>query len=300
MNQKNSDKISHNYDWWQIYARQTSADKTLAMHSGYYEKGIKTHEEAVINKNKLIEKFLDLDNLVKKRGIILDAGCGVGGTSIYLAKIHSNIKFIGLNNSPSQIALAPKFAQQYHVGSNTEFILGDHCAIGIADNSIDGIFALEALTRTKDKKKFLEEAYRILKKNKKLVIDDAFLLKKPSNYFTKFSYYAYCKTWKIPSVDYLQDFKTLLEDLKFYDINIKDITKNSRLSFFIINLKMLIYTIFLRPKGKKENIEKKITSDKSFISKNMFIYIIIMFSSSMLLILNRNIGKLVITAVKKK
>ncbi len=300
MSQKNNENATYSEDWWHTYAHQMNAEKTLAMHSGYYEKGIKTHEEAVINKNKFIENLLDLDNLVIKKGVIIDAGCGVGGTSIYLAKKHSNIIFIGLNNSSSQIGLASKFAQQYHVISNTEFILGDHRAIGINDNSVDGIFAIEALTRTKDKKRFLKEAYRILKQNKKLVIDDAFLIKKPSNYFTKIAYNAYCKTWNIPSVDNLKDFKTYLEDLKFSDIKIIDITKNSRFSFFMINLKFLINTIFSKSKRKKENIENKIINEKSLISTNMYLYIIIMFFSSMIVILNHNIGKIVIIAVKEK
>ena len=299
MSQKNNDNVSDSEDWWHTYSQQMNAEKTLAMHSGFYEKGIKTHEEAVINKNKFIENLLDLDNLVTKKGIILDAGCGVGGTSIYFAKKHSNFKFIGINNNPSQIYLASKFAQQHNVSSNTEFILGDYRATGITDNSIDGIFAIEAITRTKDKKRFLQEAYRILKQNKKLVIDDAFLIKKPSNYFTKKAYKAYCKTWNIPFMDSLNDFITYLKDLEFGDIKVIDITKNTRFSFFIINLKFLIYAIFSRPKQKKENTENKIINEKSLIKTNIYLYIITMFFSSMIVILNHNICKIVITAIKK-
>lgn len=300
MNQKNNDKKSNNEDWWNVYVKQMNADKTLAIHSGYFEKGIKTHEEAIINKNKVIEKLLNLEKLGKKKSIILDAGCGVGGTCIFLAKNYSHIKFLGLNVSPIQIKLAPKFAKQSQVSSNTDFILGDFLEIGLKDKSIDGIFAIESITRANDIKRFLVEASRILKLNGKIVIDDAFIFKKPSNYFTKLVYNAYCKTWKIPSMESFEIFKTNLEELKFNDIKIKEITKNTWLSFFIINLKFLIYSIFSNPGQKIEMTEKNTMNEKSSILTNSFIHTFLMFSTSIILILNRNVRKVVITAVKKE
>lgn len=288
---KDNSEVTCDEDW-----RYT--DKTLAMHSGYYEKGIRTHEDAKINKNKLIGRFLDLD-ILHKTGIILDAGCGVGGTSIYFAKKYPHIKFIGINNSQTQIRLALKFAQQNHVSSNTEFILGDYLATGLPDNFVDGVFTIEALTRFKDKKRFLQEANRILKKNKKLVIDEVFLLKKPSKHFMKLAYDAYCTAWKIPYVESLKDFKNYLENLRFDDVKTMDITKNSWLSFVMVFLEFMSNAIFSRPYRRTDNIVCKITNKKSTISKNLYIYLMVMFSSSMFLLLNHNIRKIVITAIKK-
>lgn len=288
---KDNDEITFDKNW-----RHT--DKTLAMHSGYYEKGIRTHEDAKINKNKLIGRLLDLD-LLHKKGIILDGGCGVGGTSIYFAKKYPNIKFIGITNSQTQIRLALKFAQQHHVSSNTEFILGDYLATGLPDKFVDGIFTIEALTRLKDKKRFLKETNRILKKNKKLVIDEVFLLKKPYKHFMKLAYDAYCMAWEIPYVESLKDFKTYLDNLRFDDVKTMDITKNSWLSFFMVYLEWLSNAIFSRTDRRKENITCKITNKKSPILKNLYINFMIMFSTSILLLLNHNIRKIVITAIKK-
>jgi len=299
MNQKNNDKKSNNEDWWKVYVKQMNADKTLAIHSGYFEKGIKTHEEAIINKNKVIEKLLNLEKLGKKKSIILDAGCGVGGTCIYLAKNYPHIKFLGLNVSPIQIKLAPKFSKQSQVSSNTDFILGDFLEIGLKDKSIDGIFAIESITRANDIKRFLQEASRILKINGKIVIDDAFIFRKPSRYLTKLVYKAYCKTWKIPSMESFEIFKTDLKELKFYDIKIKEITKNTWLSFFIINLKFLIYSFFSNPGQKIKSTENNAINEKSSILNNSLVHTFLMFSTSIILILNRNVRKVIITAVKK-
>jgi ubiquinone/menaquinone biosynthesis C-methylase UbiE len=288
---KNNSEVTCDEDW-----RHT--DKTLAMHSGYYEKGIRTHEDAEINKNKLIGRLLDLELLYKK-GIIVDAGCGVGGTCIYFANKYPHIKFIGINISQTQIRLAHKFAQQHHVHSNTEFILGDYLATGLSDNFVDGIFTIEALTRFKDKKRFLQEANRILKKNKKLVIDEVFLIKKPSNHFMKLAYDAYCATWKIPYVESLKEFKTYLENLRFDDVKTMDITKNSWLSFFMVFLEYMSNAIFSRPDRRTKKLVCKITDKKSPISKNLSIFLMIRFSTSMFLLLNHNIRKIVITAIKK-
>jgi tocopherol O-methyltransferase len=68
--------------WWET-------DKTLAIHFGYYEKGIRSHTEAVLHMNDVTWQLLRLNG--DKPCQILDAGCGVGGTSIY---------FMGINEKP--------------------------------------------------------------------------------------------------------------------------------------------------------------------------------------------------------
>jgi hypothetical protein len=172
--------------------------------------------------------------------------------------------------------------------------------MAINDNSIDGIFALEAFTRMKDKNRFLQETSRILKQNKKLVIEDAFLLKKPSNYFSKLAYDIQCNTRKLTSIESIEDLKNYLKELNFDDIKIKDITRNSWLSYLIVNLKLLSYAIFSRSKKKPEYKNDNITNKKPSYSKYVSIYVLILCFSALFLLLDRTIRMLAITAVKKK
>jgi ubiquinone/menaquinone biosynthesis C-methylase UbiE len=290
-------------DWWTPYANVIDADETLAIHFGHYEKGVKSHKDAVVNKNNFIGRVLNLDSF-EKNSIFLDSGCGVGGTSIYLAKKYPNIRFIGITNSPGQIFLANRFAKEYNVTSNTRFIVGDYLKLGIIDNHFDGIFIVQAFMRSFDKKKFLHEAYRVLKANKKIVIDDVFLKKKPSNFIMRKSYYVYTKIWKIPSIEAIDDIKKELEAEGFKDIKILDITKSFWLSFMILNIKWVIHSFFPKKITKKEknDVKTKIVfqKGKKSILDNPFLGEIIKFLSPLPLGLSGNLRYMTIVAVKKE
>jgi cyclopropane fatty-acyl-phospholipid synthase-like methyltransferase len=195
-------------------------DKTMGIHIGYYEKNIRTIEDAVINMNYFVGKLLNLNilNETKKECRVLDAGCGVGGTSIHLAKKYPNIKFKGITISPFQVRLANKFAQDNNVTSNTKFLLRDYLKTEFPNDYFDGISAIESIGHASEKKDFLIEMYRILKTNKKLVIVGFFLIEKPSNYFCKIAYDFVRNTWKIPYMETIKIFKLDLEDTGFTDI----------------------------------------------------------------------------------
>src|SRR3989338_3874518 len=71
------DQTTHLYEWlWY------KSSKSYAMHYGYWEKDTKTLDEALLNTNRFMAKIGKINAKMK----ILDAGCGVGGSSIWLAK----------------------------------------------------------------------------------------------------------------------------------------------------------------------------------------------------------------------
>ena len=73
-------------------------------HFGFYEKGIKTSNEAKINMMDYVGRLLELDDELFMK--LLDAGSGVGSTSIYLAKKYSNCIFHGITISHYESLLA--------------------------------------------------------------------------------------------------------------------------------------------------------------------------------------------------
>ena len=74
------------YDnYWPTINCWRDTDETLSIHYGLYEKGIRTRKEAMYNMNDYIARLLGLQ--IGKPLKILDAGCGVGGTSIYQRNI---------------------------------------------------------------------------------------------------------------------------------------------------------------------------------------------------------------------
>ena len=209
---------------WPYFIKLWQVDKTHCIHYGYYEKGIRTHVEAVLNMNDYIEQLLELDLKSKETKYILDAGCGIGGTVVHLAKKYLNIKFIGITIVPEHIQMAKEFAKENHTNSNTDFLLIDYLSTRFNSAYFDAIFSIESINYTSQTRGFINEMNRILKTNGKLVIIDAFRTNVPLNPFLNTIYRWYCKGREFPSIVKLNEFKSFLKDEEFgniVDINLK-------------------------------------------------------------------------------
>jgi cyclopropane fatty-acyl-phospholipid synthase-like methyltransferase len=52
----------------------------------YWDENTHTHSESLLNKNQKLYESAD----IKPGDYVLDAGCGIGGSSIWMAKNHAN------------------------------------------------------------------------------------------------------------------------------------------------------------------------------------------------------------------
>ncbi|AFY31090.1 methyltransferase domain-containing protein [Calothrix sp. PCC 7507] len=138
------------------------------MHHGYYGPN-GTHKidrrQAQID---LIEELLRWAK-VETAENILDVGCGIGGSSLYLAeKFHA--RATGITLSPVQAARATERAQAANLSHRSQFLVADAQATPFADDSFDLVWSLESGEHMPDKTKFLEECYRVLKPGGKLIM----------------------------------------------------------------------------------------------------------------------------------
>lgn len=81
--------------------------RSLGKHHGFWDRDTKNIHEAMLNENQVI---IDLAN-IKSSQNVLDAGCGVGGTAIYIAK-KTGANVCGISVIPKEIRLAKKYAQK--------------------------------------------------------------------------------------------------------------------------------------------------------------------------------------------
>ena len=170
-------EIINYYDYCDIDYKFLWRDReSLGMHFGFWDNFTKSHKESLLNQN---EKLAELA-CVNKNDIILDAGCGVGGTSIWLAK-KFNVIVYAINLNRKQIKLAKKYAIENKVSHLTNFLAGDYNATSFPSEMFTVILAQESLPHANNKRKFLSEAYRLLKKGGRLVTADYFLSKNKLN-----------------------------------------------------------------------------------------------------------------------
>lgn len=100
---------------------------------------------------------------------ILDVGCGIGGTSRYLAKRFPDAEVQGITLSPEQVARATELAKEAGL-TNVKFEVHDALNMTFEDNSYDLVWGCESGEHMPDKTKYVEEMSRVLKPGGNLVI----------------------------------------------------------------------------------------------------------------------------------
>jgi len=131
------------------------------MHHGYY--GL----EGNLKKERRQAQIDLIEELLKWSGIeqaehILDVGCGIGGSSLYLAqKYHASAT--GITLSPVQASRAKERAAAAGMSAKTKFLVADALNMPFADASFDFVWSMESGEHMADKAQFLRECYRVLK-----------------------------------------------------------------------------------------------------------------------------------------
>ncbi len=170
-----------------------------------------------------------LDLQCNSGDLVLDAGCGVGGTAFYIAKKY-NCRVIGLNISQRQIEIAKSQAIKLGLSSQVSFQYADCChQLSFPDNSIDAIINIESACHYNDINSFLKECYRVLKPSKCLAAVDWMT----KNNISSFEYTTYIKpvidNWFLSGLRSLEEYKLILHASEFnilYASYLKDVERN--------------------------------------------------------------------------
>ena len=139
------------------------------MHYGYWEKDTKTQQQASLRFNEKMAQRA----AIGRDDYVLDAGCGVGGASIYLAKTFG-CRAVGVTITPRQVGLARANAARENVAHLTEFHEMDYTHTTFPDATFTVVWGLESICYADDKAAFLREVYRLLKPGGRFIMADGF------------------------------------------------------------------------------------------------------------------------------
>ena len=160
-------KIIKHYDVISPYYRSLWGEH---IHHGYWIRGDESKERAQL---QLIEHLAQLAN-VKQHSDVLDIGCGMGASSLHLAKTyHANAT--GITISEVQVELANKAAAAERV--NVKFLLMDAEAMDFR-KQFDLLWCVESISHFERRAEFFSSAAKLLKPGGTLAIIDWF--KKPN------------------------------------------------------------------------------------------------------------------------
>lgn len=249
------------YDWF-YYDK-----KSLGIHYGFWETPGDSLEDALTNQYRLVQKSLD----PKPGELILDAGCGVGGASLWLAE-HTAANYRGITLSDVQVKFAKRYIAQRGMAGRVDVRVGNYFKTGFPDGSFDKIFAIESFCYAYPHPGSLyKEMMRLLKPGGRLVISDGVYLRKPKDAAEEKRSKEYCIGFKLAGMMTPGEIISSLEAEGFRDIQHIDKTREIERSIEYIDhrsrlvqpLKLLKY-VGLVTRTEVENLLATLNQKKMY------------------------------------
>ena len=120
--------------------------------------------------SKELMSWSGLESLSESNHVrVLDVGCGIGGTSRFLALQRPDWTVTGISISPEQVKRASELAIQQNV-YNVDFRCCDAMSMPFPDASFDVVWSCESAEHMPDKEGFIKECLRVLKPGGRFVL----------------------------------------------------------------------------------------------------------------------------------
>ncbi len=213
-------------DWVRGYYSESTdlilrnwAGRYHAFHLGLDDGTCASRDDALVASNSYLARRAGVGEGTR----VLDAGCGIGGSSLWLAA-QMGAEVTGITIAPEQVVIAREAADRAGLHPGAEFHEMDFAATTFAPGSFDVVWNIESLCHAHDKRDYLRHVFDLLAPGGRFVCLDMFGC--GSNDAP--SIQSMCSNWSLPSLPSVDDVKDALGSAGFIGVESEDLTEQVR------------------------------------------------------------------------
>ena len=219
-----TDAIVGYYDeTWLVYRVLWLNPDNLAVHFGYTDANTRSHTDALKNMNRVLADRVQ----IKPGARVLDAGCGVGGSSLWLAK-ERGADVVGITLAARQVEQARSYAARRGLANRVHFEVADFTATPFPEASFDVVWAVESLCHAPHKAAFYQEAARVLRPGGRVVVADFVRAGRPLDPTGERLLHEWLTGWAVPDIDTPAEHTEHLAAAGFVETRLDDVTVHTR------------------------------------------------------------------------
>jgi tocopherol O-methyltransferase len=213
------------------YYRQTWFDyrslwlnrDNLAYHFGYWDHRAADHPSSLLRSNEILAEIAGIGPSDR----VLDAGCGLGGSTFWLARNRA-VSAVGIALGETQLKIAALLARQRMLSERVVFVCADFTACPFPPESFDVIWVQESLCHTPQKPAFYREAVRLLRPGGRLIVAEFMRSRRNLDRKSARLLQRWLDGWAIPDLDSSDEHVRAAREAGLVHILVRDVTARTR------------------------------------------------------------------------
>lgn len=200
-----------------------------ALHYGFWDAKTKSFDQSLCRTTSFVADCLD----IQPDDLVLDAGCGVGGSAFFIAQ-RFGARVVGITLSQVQLKKAIRKAVKLGLANKVLFLKQDfnQTDFPFPDRSFSKIMAIESVCYAESKYAFLKKSWRLLRDSGRIAIADGFLARTEFTPEEKRALAEFLTGWVLPNLETRESFEEKMLragfcDIKFFDKN-SEVRKSSQ------------------------------------------------------------------------